>query len=129
MLEQDSGIKKAPTRIKALAKEYILPHIDFLTLSQRVVGKYWREATREQRQTMMAEFHEPPLRTYGVALPEYSDQHLEFLPLRAGEVSNPVTVDARFDQSGTPRSCCSIACGFVMEDGRFMRWLSRVSVL
>ncbi len=50
----------------------------------------------------MAEFQELLLRTYGVALAESSDQHLEFLPLRAGAVSNPVTVDARFEQPGTP---------------------------
>ena len=49
VLEQDSGIKKDPAPIKALAKEYILPHIDFLTLSQWVLGTYWREATPEQR--------------------------------------------------------------------------------
>jgi ABC-type transporter MlaC component len=97
VLEQDSGIKKDPASIKALAKEYILPHIDFLTLSQWVLGTYWREAAPEQPQTFMAEFQELLLRTYGVALAESSDQHLEFLFLRAGAVSNPVTVDARFE--------------------------------
>lgn len=76
VLEQDSGIRMDPARIKALAKQCILLHIDFVTLSQWVLGKCRREAAPSQRQAFMAEFQELLLRTYGVALARYSDQHL-----------------------------------------------------
>jgi len=101
-LERDPAIKQNPARIKALVNEFIVPHIDFQTLSRWVLGKYWRSASDAQRKAFVAEFQELMVNTYGISLAEYSDQKLVFLPLRTDPDSNSATVHARFEQSGAP---------------------------
>lgn len=99
-LERDPTIKQDPARIKMLVKEFVLPHVDFPTLSHWVLGKYWRRATDAQRQSFMKEFQDLLINTYGISLAEYSDQKLVFLPLRGDPASNSATVSARFEQEG-----------------------------
>lgn len=101
-LEKDPTIKQDPARIKALVNEFVLPHVDFPTLSRWVLGKYWRRTTDEQRQSFMKEFKDLLVNTYGISLAEYSDQKLVFLPLRGDPGSNSVTVNARFEQGAAP---------------------------
>ena len=33
-----------PVKLRAVANEVVLPHVDFIVLSRRVLGKYWRRA-------------------------------------------------------------------------------------
>ena len=39
-------------RLREIAYEYLLPHVDFMTPSRWVMGKHWRKAAPEQRQTL-----------------------------------------------------------------------------
>jgi phospholipid transport system substrate-binding protein len=89
--EGAENLEADPKRASALIEEYVLPHFDFNRMSQWVIGKYWREATPEQRARFTAEFRSLLVRTYAVALTKYSDQTIEFHPVNAADQSQ-VTV-------------------------------------
>lgn len=59
-----------------LADEFVVPHFDFRRMSQRVLGKYWRQATREQRIGFVAQFRQLLVRTYVTALYKYSAEDM-----------------------------------------------------
>lgn len=87
---EGDALKTDRARLYSLVDEMILPHFDFAKMSQRVLGKHWRDATPEQRARFIQEFKTLLVRTYSTALVEYRDQNIEFLPERensATEVS------------------------------------------
>ncbi len=94
-------IQKDPGRIYGIVDEYIIPNFDFERMSQRVLGKFWLRATKDQQDRFQAQFQTLLVRTYATALREYSNQKVEFLPSRPrgdGEVS----VRTQIVQSGGP---------------------------
>ena len=76
-LMQDSN------KIYDLVQEILLPHFDFNVMSQWVMGKYWRQATPEQRDRFINAFRTLLVNTYAKALLEYTNERIEFLPMAA----------------------------------------------
>ena len=87
-------------KIFALAEEKILPYFNFDRVSRMVLGKYWREASTEQKAAFQREFRSLLLRTYASALSKYRNQTIEFKPLRMGANDTNVTVQTQIIQSG-----------------------------
>lgn len=72
-----------PQRLYAIAEEVVLPHFDFVRMSQRVLGKHWRSADPAQRERFVGEFKTLLVRTYATAVSDYRDAQLSFQPARA----------------------------------------------
>ncbi|MDY6943617.1 MAG: ABC transporter substrate-binding protein [Pseudomonadota bacterium] len=88
---QRAQLQSDPEKLRALIMQGILPHVDFVYVSQLVLGKYWRAATPVQREAFMVEFREMLMRTYAEALLTYEDQQIRYLPTR----NDPSRPDAR----------------------------------
>jgi phospholipid transport system substrate-binding protein len=97
--EQDN-LRQHPERIYDLVDEIVLPHFDFARMSRWVLGKYWREASEEQRARFVEEFRNLLVRTYATALLEYSNQAVEVLPLRGDAQATEVVVRTEVKQPG-----------------------------
>ena len=95
-------LKKDPAKLYKLIDELILPHFDFEQMSRWVLGRYWRQATPDQRTEFVAQFQALLVRTYSQALVEFRDQSVNFLPVRERS-ADEVTVRAEIDQGGGPR--------------------------
>lgn len=67
-------------KILELVDAKILPHFDFVRITQLAVGKNWRSATPEQKQALVMEFRTLLVRTYSTALSAYRNQTFEFKP-------------------------------------------------
>jgi phospholipid transport system substrate-binding protein len=67
-------------KILELVEAKILPHFDFVRITQLAVGKNWRSATPEQKQALVQEFRTLLVRTYSTALSAYRNQTFEFRP-------------------------------------------------
>ena len=93
-LEQD------PAKIYDLVGDIVLPHFDFVRMSAWALGKYWRVASQEQKIRFVRSFRQMLVRTYAVALLEYEDQKIEYLPLREDPADGEVTVRTQVKQSG-----------------------------
>lgn len=89
---QRAELEREPEKIFALIERDVLPHFDFVRISAWVLGKYWRTASREQKLRFVRAFRTILVRTYGVALLEYTDEKIRYLPLRGDPASGDVTV-------------------------------------
>ena len=74
-------------RVMDLVESKILPHIDFERMTSLAAGRFWREATAEQKQQLIAEFRTLLVFTYSGALSQIKNQTVEFKPMR-GELSD-----------------------------------------
>ena len=78
----------------------VLPHFSFVSMTSLAVGQSWRKASAEQKTRLAEEFKTLLVRTYASALAAYSDQKLDFRPLRAKPTDTDVTVQVRVLQTG-----------------------------
>ena len=76
----------------ALVDAKLLPHFNFQRMTQLAVGKTWRTATPEQKQTLITEFHNLLVRTYAKAFSSYRDQSIEVKPIKISDADDEVTV-------------------------------------
>ncbi|TSE22430.1 MlaC/ttg2D family ABC transporter substrate-binding protein [Tepidimonas aquatica] len=89
-------------RISALVDTKLMPHVDFERMTASAVGRFWRSATPEQRQRLMAEFKTLLVRTYSGALTQINDQTLVVRPLRAAADATEVVVRSEIRGKGEP---------------------------
>ncbi len=76
-------IQHKPNKIYALVDHIILPHVDFSEMARWVVGRNaWRLADSETQKAFVQEFKTLVIRSYARSLLEYTDQEIEFLPMR-----------------------------------------------
>ncbi len=100
-VRHDKGIQAGDARkIAELVEARILPHFDFRHTTQIAMGINWRRATPEQQEQLTREFRALLVRTYSGALAGYSDQVIEFRPLRAQPGDIEVTVRSQVRRSG-----------------------------
>lgn len=93
-------LQQNPEKIYALVHELIIPHFDFKSMSKWVLGRNWRSASEAQQEQFTEEFQTLLIRTYARALLEYSDQKIEYAPVRENPDSNLVTVRTEVQQPG-----------------------------
>ena len=85
-----------------LVHRFVVPHFDFPRMTQSAMGRNWRAANEAQRAALVREFQEMLVRTYAVALLNYSGQQIEYLPLRAAPSDDDVLVQTKVSDSGAP---------------------------
>lgn len=72
-------IREDPVKLTRVVQDHIAPHVDLVALSRLTLGKYWRQATQEQRAVFAREFGTLLIKTYSTALAEYTNQEIEYL--------------------------------------------------
>jgi phospholipid transport system substrate-binding protein len=87
-------------KLIGLIEEKVLPHFNFTAMTALAMGQSWNKATPEQKKILTQEFRVLLVRTYASALAAYSDQKLDFRPLRAKATDTDVTVNVRVLQAG-----------------------------
>ncbi len=78
----------------------VLPHFSFQSMTALAMGQSWSKATAEQKKRLIDEFKTLLVRTYASALAAYSEQRIDYRPLRAKPTDTDVTVQVRVIQSG-----------------------------
>jgi phospholipid transport system substrate-binding protein len=78
----------------------VLPHFNFAAMTALALGQSWNKASPEQKKRLTEEFRTLLVRTYASALSAYSEQKLDFRPLRAKPTDTDVTVQVRVLQPG-----------------------------
>lgn len=97
-------LKTNPAIVHGIVRRVLLPHVDVLVMSKLVLGRNaWTDATAAQRQRFTQQFTVLLIRNYSTALTEFSNEKVEFSPIRGGPPSrNRVKVDSRIVQMGGP---------------------------
>ncbi len=71
--------------VYSLANKLVVPHVDVDEMSRRVLPpQTWSQATAAQRSAFEHQFIELLVHTYASALASYTDQTVEFYPIRGG---------------------------------------------
>jgi phospholipid transport system substrate-binding protein len=89
-----------PTKLYALVDEVVLPHFDFVTMTELALGRYKNKISAEQKPLIINEFRVLLVRTYGKALLEYNDQEIIYLPTEGSLEGGDVTVKTEIAQEG-----------------------------
>jgi phospholipid transport system substrate-binding protein len=87
-------------KLIGLIEAKVLPHFNFPAMTALALGQSWNRASAEQKKRLTEEFRTLLVRTYASALAAFSQQKLDFRPLRAKPTDTDVTVNVRVIQSG-----------------------------
>lgn len=86
IVKERPAFKKDPDQLYVIVEENLVPYVDFDRIAKRVMAKYWKDATPEQRTQFRDTFKKSLIRAYGSALANYNDQKFVVLPPGRGEV-------------------------------------------
>ncbi len=101
ILREDKAIQQGDvSKAGALIETKIAPHFDFPRMTQLAVGRAWRQASPDQRETLTGEFRTLLVRTYANALTRFRDQTVSFKPASKGGDDQEVTVHSQIRQPG-----------------------------
>jgi phospholipid transport system substrate-binding protein len=101
IIKQDKDIQAGnQKKILALVDAKVLPHFDFTRMTQLAVGKYWRTASAEQKQSLSSEFRNMLVRTYTKVFTVYRDQSIEVKPLKLEGNADEATVQTVISKPG-----------------------------
>jgi phospholipid transport system substrate-binding protein len=102
IIAKDKEIRSGDrTKLIGLIEAKVLPHFNFNAMTALAMGQNWNKATPEQKKRLIEEFKTLLVRTYASALAAYSEQKLDFRPLRAKPTDTDVVVNVRVLQPGT----------------------------
>ncbi len=103
-VRNDEAAKHGDTqRINQLVDQYLLPYVNFQKTTRLAAGRYWRQATDQQKQALPEAFKNTLIRTYGGALAHVDKiSGLTVLPFRGDEAANDAVVRTVFTQYNGP---------------------------
>lgn len=91
-----------PDRVYKIVDDYILPHLDDVTMAKLALGKNWRNATNAQKLVFVDEFRNLLVRTYSKSLIEFKDQEIKYFPANLEADAQKTSVKAEVIQPGGP---------------------------
>jgi len=95
-------LEKEPALVYKLIDDYILPHLDDVTMAKLALGKNWRKASKQQKLDFVDEFRNLLVRTYSKSLLEFKDQTIKYFPLKLAADVQKASVKAEVVQPGGP---------------------------
>lgn len=100
-----------PVRVMELIETKVLPHFNFVRMTQLAVGKNWRRANPQQKEALVGQFRTLLVRTYATAFTSYRDQEITYRPVRMRPEDDDVVVKSQVLQAGGP----PVAVDYSME--------------
>jgi phospholipid transport system substrate-binding protein len=100
----DKDIQAGNTKkVMDLVDSKILPYVDFQRMTALAAGRFWRDATAEQKTQLSNEFRALLIHTYAGALSQIKNETVEFKPMRADPADTEVEVRSQVNvQRGEP---------------------------
>ena len=89
-----------PETVYDLINDLIIPVFDFNNMSRWILGKYWKEASEEQRSTFTSEFKALLVRTYAKAVLGFTNESVNYLETLTGSKPNIVMVKTEIVSDG-----------------------------
>jgi phospholipid transport system substrate-binding protein len=100
IVQSDQSIQSGDrSRIRQVINDKILPNLDFERTTSLAMGRYWRDATPEQKQQVEKEFRALLIYTYSGAMTLIRDQKITYEPFRTDPAATDVEVFAHANTS------------------------------
>ncbi len=101
--EQDTIRSGDLAAINAIVDEHVLPYVNLEKTTRLAAGRYWRQATADQRTRLVDAFKGTLVRTYSSAFKRVdSRSRLDILPFRGDASADDVVVRSLLQQSDAP---------------------------
>lgn len=99
-----ASLKTNPRLVYSLAYRIVVPHADLAEMSKRVLPAHiWNSASPAQRQQFEKEFTLLLVRTYASALADYTNETVNFYPVRGGyQGKSAVKVESQIVRTDGP---------------------------
>lgn len=102
LIERQTELEADPAQIYLVVERTVLPHFDFRRMSQSAMGRFWRQASEEQKTDITEQFRELLVRTYATALLGYSGQQIEYLPVKYQAGDERAMIPTRIAANNAP---------------------------
>jgi phospholipid transport system substrate-binding protein len=90
-------------KVMDLVDAKILPYVDFQRMTALAAGRFWRDASAEQKAQLSKEFRTLLIHTYSGALSQIKNETVEFKPMRSDPADPVVEVRSQVNvQRGEP---------------------------
>jgi len=89
-----------PDKLFALVDEVVLPHFNFVAMTNLALYRHRKEFNDEQKIRIVHEFKTLLIRTYGKALLEYNNQEVKYLDMLGSVDKGKVKVKTEVTQTG-----------------------------
>ncbi len=100
-----SELKSHPNRIPGAVGDIVRSTFDFSAMTSSAMGKHWRTASSSQKKRVTDAFGNLLIRTYGLALLNYTGKPVEYgKPQRSKDNKRVVIPSKAFPSSGRPLS-------------------------
>lgn len=100
IIKADKSVANDKNKLYQLVDAKVLPHFDFNRMTQLAMGRNWKAATDEQKQTLVKEFRQLLVRTYSTSLSQYKNQTIDFKPTKVADSETETTVKTLVNQPG-----------------------------
>lgn len=102
--QNQATLKTKPQLVYGIVNQVLLPHVDLVSMSRMALGRdAWMQASPAQRQAFTQQFTTLLIRTYSSALAQYTDEKVNFLPLRGNfNLESRVQVNSRIIRDSGP---------------------------
>jgi phospholipid transport system substrate-binding protein len=97
---QEAGFTEDFKQITEFVESVIYPYVDFNNISALVLGKYWKNASSDEKERFQQEFKTLLIRTYSRAFVEFKDWSVRYLPLAMETGTKKVIVKTEILQPG-----------------------------
>jgi len=102
---RNSELKSHPDRIPGAVGDIVRSTFDFSAMTSSAMGKHWRKASPSQKKRVTKAFGDLLIRTYGLALLNYTGKPVEYgKPQRSKDNKRVVIPSKAFPSSGRPLS-------------------------
>ncbi len=102
LVDDSAQLKADPAKVYEIVNNYILPHLDNITMAKLALGKNWRKASRAQKLAFIDEFCVLLVRTYSKSLLAFKNQRIIFSPVKLRRNAKIISVRAEVIQPGGP---------------------------
>ncbi len=100
IIKADKGVVADKNKLYQLVDAKVLPHFDFNRMTQLAMGRNWKNASDDQKQTLLKEFRQLLVRTYSTSLSQFKNQTIDFKPTKVTDADTEVTVKTLVNQPG-----------------------------
>ena len=98
--KSDKAIQAGDTKkVMQLVETKILPHVDSDRMTSLAAGRFWRDATPEQKKELSEQFRTLLIYTYSGALSQIKNETVDFQPLRADPSDTEVEVRSKVNMT------------------------------
>ena len=96
----DKAIQAGDTKkVMQLVETKILPYVDSDRMTSLAAGRFWRDATPEQKKQLSEQFRTLLIYTYSGALSQIKNETVDFQPLRADPSDTEVEVRSKVNMT------------------------------